>query len=156
MLNQNESELLSAYSDKELTGEELLRVQESLANSAEWREELKRINQAKTLAMGLPMMAAPVDLVASLERQAQALAQERSSFSWKLSLIPRLLQTWTWGGSLAAVALFAVFIGVHRVHEESFLPLEPLVAAHAHSPAGSLLQQNIIAASVHSNQHAKN
>ena len=54
MLKQHESELLSAYMDKELSDGELTLVQEFLATSVEWREELEKLQKTKHLAMTLP------------------------------------------------------------------------------------------------------
>lgn len=159
MINQDESELLSAYLDKELSGDELLFVQEKLKNSAEYREELEQLQSTKNLAMALPMIAAPTDLLDFLEEKAQDYSTKNDKSFWKSLFIPGRINMWTLTGSVAAAAVLVIFVGIQRVHENGFIPLEPLLSAHAHTSSTTLFQENVFSASRFSNdlkKYAKN
>ncbi len=152
MLEEKESELLSAYTDNELVGQELIAVREKLLASVEWREELERLGKTKALAMGLPRMAAPTDLLDFLE--AQAIQHEKKPLSfWQRPFEGGLINTWTWAGALASVVVILAGNGLYQSHQKSFIDLEPLLAAHSQFAYGdSLFQQNVVDAAVYSSQ----
>lgn len=150
MLEQRDSELLSAFIDGELTDEELKRVNSFLAASAEWRDELERMRAVKTLIAGAPVMKMPADLLQQLEREAAGLAPDPQRTVWTEAR-RRTPQAWLWTGSAAAVLVLSVWIGV-RQSEADALSLAPLVAAHMRQDVGTSLGRGIFAASAYSEQ----
>jgi anti-sigma factor RsiW len=159
MLQQNESELLSAYADKELTGDELLHVQERLTASIEWREELERLQKTKKMTTALPLMAAPADLLNFLEEKIQQQVESKPSRWWSFLLIPDFSNVWAMGSSMAAAAVLVISIGAYRIHEKAFIPLDPLLEAHTRVQSNSMLHQHVLTASLsssHQNIHGQN
>jgi anti-sigma factor RsiW len=150
MLNQNEIELLSAYLDNELIGDELARVKSQLDASMEWREELESLQQTKQLSMSIPRMAAPVDLLDFLEDQALKVASRKQFSLWKIFSWPSQVSPWTWAPTMAIAALAVVGVRIHHVHQNAFLPLDPFLTAHARSGTESLGQPNVLAAAYYS------
>lgn len=71
MLSGNDAELLSAYVDRELYGPELKRLNERLAESPEYREEVRNLRRTKFALQNTPMLQAPADLLENLEQMAR-------------------------------------------------------------------------------------
>src|SRR5688500_11607679 len=87
-------ELLSAYLDGEVNSEELNRVNELLATSADARFELENLAKVRDSTAATPRVAAPPDLLADLLRQAALRKQSRPV------LAPRAAPLrWVWAGS---------------------------------------------------------
>lgn len=153
MLASQKSELLSAFLDRELSGEELVYVHEQLMNSAEWREELETLKQSKALLDTLPHISAPVDLIDSLVSQAeqeQAIANKKLNFNWRWTFS---FNPWVMGGSFAtaaAAALLVFHLATPRAIET--MPLEPFLAAYNQAPASTYIQQQVLSASDYSSQ----
>ncbi len=154
MLKEHEAELLSAYMDNELTGEEMTLVQENLTASHEWREELEKLKQTKQMTMDLPRMIAPTDLLDFLENEGNRRLNKREGF-WNFLSFPSRMN-WAWGSSMALVLVALGIVGGHRLHENSFIPMEALVAAHAHGNTRTVFHQNIVNVSQYSSQIRNN
>jgi len=152
VLDNEDSELLSTYADKELSGRELSLVQERLAASAEWREELERLKRAKTLLASLPHLSAPADLLDRLEREAnRSISRNRFSL-WPTFKFPGFFNSWAVSGALAGAAVLLVFVHVRQTQKMAFIPLEPLLAAHSRGQTAPYLLQRLTSASEYSSQ----
>ncbi len=144
MMNQDDLELLSAYLDNELTPGELTRVKDFLSKSVEWREELEKLQEMKSLSSSLAPIAAPLDLLDLLEAEADKRVQKLSKRSWVPEIFSAPVGSWSFNGSLAAAALLLISVGVYQNHETSFMPLEPLLMAHAQMQSDMLPQRNAV------------
>lgn len=144
-MRHEEAVLLSAFVDGELNGEELSRVNAHLEACASCREEVRSLRATKRLLAGAPRRAMPPELVAAIEAR---LDRPRSSFAWLrgLSAAPRY---WAPAGALAAAAvLMTVWTHVLDRDPDQYVPLEPLLAAHARYQAESLVpEDNLVAES---------
>jgi hypothetical protein len=148
MVTNEESELLSAYLDRELRGEKLATVRDRLSASAEWREELEKLKRSKAFMAELPTMPAPADLLETLGRAAEQRMKEKYSL-WESLQAAFAWNPWLASGSALATLAFGVVLYMHRAVAPS-LPLEPLLAAHAQAQQSSLLPQQLKAASEYS------
>ncbi len=147
VVGTKESELLSAFLDRELNGSELRMVQQQLATSSEWREELERIKKSKDLVADLPQVAAPTYFLESLERRLleQQDAQRFHFFQW--SSWSKLSQQFALGGALATAAVFAGVFHLYQVQHAEFIPMDSLISAHNMGQTSPLLHQRVLAAS---------
>ena len=151
MLNLNESELLSSYLDDQISRAEKKRVEEMLANSIEWREELETLKRSKMLLMSLPKTAAPADLLAQLHEMANQLPAA-PSFWEKLTSMLSPTQTWLVGSMATAALAVAVLVGVQHANKPQPIPLSALMAAHQQGLTTASFPQNVVSASLYSKQ----
>jgi hypothetical protein len=150
MLNAEQSELLSAFLDKQLSGEELSFVHEKLTSSAEWREELEILKKSKSLMTALPHLSAPADLIEALVEQAEQASVKKRPF---MLGIFNFSNPWVMGGSFATAAaatLLVVQLNTSRTIET--LPLEPFLQAHAQSQSSSFIHEEVLSASEYSSR----
>ena len=148
MSDNNFSELLSAYLDGEVEGEELNRVNALLTSSAEARQELELLQQMKVSLSSAPRLSAPPDLVALL--LANPKLHKKQSTGWWNAFLPASLPRWSIAPIGAAFAALAVFVGVNSPWAAKPLPFEPLLAAHERQITDGGLQGRIMAASNYS------
>lgn len=145
-MRHEEAVVLSAYVDGELSGLELARVKAHLDACGACRAEADALLSTKRLLAGAPRRAMPPGLVASIEARLERPAPAR--FGWLKSFVstPRY---WAPAATVAAVAL-VVTTWVHVVQRDpdQYVPLEPLLAAHARYQAESLVpEDNLVAES---------
>lgn len=139
-------ELLSAYLDGEVEGEELNRVNSLLATSAEARRELERLQETKIALSSAPRLSAPPDLMALL--LAHPKLHQAPKRSWWLAFLPGAMGRWVWVPAGAAVLTVAVL--VRNAPWVRPLPIEPLLAAHQRQFIDGDLHDRILAASSYS------
>jgi len=148
MKTHGEGELISAYLDGELSGEEAAAVQAHVSSCPACREDMDSLHAAKSLLARAPRRAMPPELVAELERRlARPLWRE---------LLDRLnppLRVLVPAGALAAAALVAVvWSGLCRAAPDRSIPIEPLLAAHSRYTAEALVPASELVASNYSAQ----
>src|SRR5689334_21088891 len=120
MSESNYGELLSAYLDGEVEGEELNRVNLLLASSPEARQELERLQETKHTLSTATRMSAPPDLVALL--LANPKLHQRTRSSWWNSLIPAMPR-WVFATAGAAVIALATVVTIRAPWAPKPLPL---------------------------------
>ena len=144
-MRHEEAVLLSAFVDGELSGEELSRVNAHLEACASCREEALSLRATKRLLAGAPRRAMPPELVAAIEAR---LERPKPPFAWLrgFTAAPRY---WAPAAALAAAAvLMTVWTHVLARDPDQYVPLEPLLAAHARYQAESLVpEDNLVAES---------
>lgn len=151
----NDSELLSAYIDGEVSAVEFNRVNSLLSRSASARQTLEQLNMTKSVLGAAPRFTAPPDLVASLLSHPAVARRRGAHESWWRRMIPDT-RPWVLAGSAGlAATVLAVWAVVSSPWAPQALPLQPLMAAHARS-AGSNpdLHATLMAASTYSSQLA--
>jgi anti-sigma factor RsiW len=143
MSESNYGELLSAYLDGEVEGEELNRVNLLLASSSEARQELERLQETKHTLSTATRYSAPPDLVALLLANPK-LHQKVSSSRWT-SWIPEMPR---WATATAAAAILAVgtFTTMKAPWASAHIPMETLFAAHARQITQGGVHSRIMAA----------
>ncbi|MCX5796477.1 MAG: anti-sigma factor [Elusimicrobia bacterium] len=143
-----EGELISAYLDGELCGEEAEAVQSHIASCPSCREEHASLRAAKSLLARAPRRAMPPELVAQIEgRLARPLW--RQVLDRLLPPMPVLVPA----GACAAAALLAVvWFGARRAAPDQSIPLEPLLAAHSRYTAEALVPPTELVAANYSAQ----
>ncbi len=150
MNQHNEHEeniLLSALIDGELAVSEKSRVESHLALCKECREEVESLRFMKSVLAAAPRRAMPPELISDIERAAETPAWRRLP---QLILAPRFFMP---AGALAALALVAsLWVGARREKPEDFIPLEPLMSAHARYSAETLVPQGSLVSSTYSSQ----
>jgi len=147
MSETNFSELLSAYLDGEVEGEELNRVNTLLASSAEARQELEQLQEMKVALSSAPRFSAPPDLVALL--LANPKLHHKQSRPW-WSFLPEAMPRWTMAPIGAAFAALAVVVGINAPWSAKPLPFETLLAAHERQATEGGVQGRLMAASNYS------
>ena len=143
-----DGELLSAYIDGEVEGEELNRVNTLLASSAGARQELERLQETKVSLAAAPRMPAPPDLVALL--LANPKLHEKTKKAWWAAFIPHGMPTWAFASASAAVIALATVVSLKAPWTAKPLPLEPFLAAHARQQMEGGLHGRVIAAADYS------
>ena len=143
-----EGELISAYLDGELSGEEAQAVREHISSCPSCREEHACLRATKSLLARAPRRAMPPELVAQIEsRLARPL--------WK-QVLDRILPPMPVlvpAGAFAAAALLAVvWLGARRAAPDQSIPLEPLLAAHSRYTAEALVPPTELVAANYSAQ----
>lgn len=137
--------LLSALVDNELSPQERARIEGHLQACMECRSELASLRRAKALLAAAPRRAMPSELVAAIEARVEGRA---TSWAWLRGFVsaPRL---WAPAGALALAALLmTAWMSLLDRDPDQFVPLEPLLAAHARYTAESLVpEDNLVAAS---------
>jgi anti-sigma factor RsiW len=146
----NDTELLSAYIDGEVTADEFNRVNSLLSTSVEARQTLERLNATKTALASAPRLTAPPDLLATLLAHP-AVARRQAKKSWWSGLTPTF-RPWVLASSAGfAATVLAVWAVVNAPWAPATLPLDPLVAAHARSVGNEpSLHSTLLAASSYS------
>ena len=130
-----ESFLISAYIDGELSPEERSRVDAHLPHCAACRFDLESLKHTKASLAATPRRAMPPELVAAIEARSRA--------PWSL---PSWRSPWVWASAFAA-AVVALWVGVSSREPDQYVPLEPLLAAHSRYTAESLVPQGTLVAS---------
>ena len=148
MSELNTGELLSAYLDGEVEGDELNRVNFLLASSAEARQELERLQETKAALSSAPRLSAPPDLVALL--LAHPKLHERRRRSWWHAFMPGVGPRWVWAWSACAGVALAVFVTVTAPWAPDPVPLGSLLAAHARQHSEGGIHAALISASNYS------
>ncbi|MBI3554312.1 MAG: zf-HC2 domain-containing protein [Elusimicrobia bacterium] len=151
MKDHNEHEdnvLLSAYLDGQLTEAERARVEAQLSGCGPCREEVEALRYMKAVLAAAPRRAMPPELLGAIEDAV-------ASRSWT-RLIPAALRAprvFVPAGALAALALVAgLWLGLRRDASQDFIPLEPLMTAHARYTAETLVPQGSLVSSTYSAQ----
>ena len=149
MENEHEDNvLLSAFIDGELSREEGARVDAHLSGCSLCREEVESLRTMKTVLADAPRRAMPPELISAIEDRAVRP-------SW-LAVPPRFLNApgiFAPAGALAALALVAsLWLGFKRESPEQYIPLEPLMTAHARYTAETLVPQGSLVSSTYSAQ----
>ncbi len=147
MLETNFSELLSAYIDGEVEGEELNRVNALLASSSEARQELEQLQEMKVALASAPRLSAPPDLVALLLANPKLHQKQRRTW-W--SFLPESMPRWTLAPIGAAFAALVVVVGMNAPWAAKPLPFAPLLAAHERQITDGGMQGRLLAASNYS------
>jgi len=138
--------LLSAFIDGELSGGEKSRVQEHLSECALCREEVQSLRFMKGVLAGSPRRAMPPELISAIEDGVAAPVWRRV-----FARIPA--RVFVPAGALAALALIAsLWLGVKRESPDQYIPLEPLMTAHARYTAETLVPQGSLVSSTYSAQ----
>lgn len=144
-MRHEEAVVLSAYVDGELGGEELSRVKAHLDGCGSCRAEAAALRATKRLLSGAPRRAMPPELVAAIEER---LDRARSPFAW-IRAFARTPRYWAPAAALATAALLVTtWVHVLQRDPDQYVPLEPLLAAHARYQAESLVpEDNLVAES---------
>ncbi len=137
----HEEALLSAYLDDELSVQEKARVDAHLGVCPDCRRELEGLGKAKKRLAGAGRRAMPPDLIADIE--------SRLVKPWRARWFPVLgrPQVLIPAGMLAAAGLIVgLWMGLTSREPDQYVPLEPLLAAHARYEAESLVpEDNMVA-----------
>lgn len=141
MSNCDESELISAYIDNELTDGEISTLELHLEGCRACREDVEEIRETKLVTAGAPTRRAPADLTALLI--AQANAARAAETERRRTGFP------AWAGGLAAAATMVIWVGVRHSSPPAAIPMETLLAAH-HRPVGGDLHAAVRSAAVYS------
>ncbi len=147
--NEHEENLwLSSFLDGQLDDGQKSRVAAHLADCSNCREELDSLRYTKRLLASAPRRAMPPELISSIE---QRLTQSTwTGRFWQGLKAPRVFVP---AGAFAALALIAgLWFGVRRDSSEQYIPLEPLLTAHARYTAESLVPQGSLVSSTYSAQ----
>ena len=143
-----EGELISAYLDGELSGEEAGAVQEHISSCPVCREEHASLRTAKSLLARAPRRAMPPELVAQIEGRLMRPL-------WR-QVLDKLLPpgpVMVPAGAFAAAALLAmVWFGARQAAPDQSIPLEPLLAAHSRYTAEALVPATELVAANYSAQ----
>ena len=141
-MNHDESFLLSAYLDGELSPAEEFQVTQHLPHCASCAAELESLRWTKKVLAAAPRRAMPADLISDIEA--------RLSNPWRGLWLPKLNQPRLFipAGMLAATGLIvSLWLGFANKDADQFVPLEPLLAAHARYQAEGLVpEENMVAA----------
>ncbi len=142
-MKHEDAVLLSAWVDGELNAEEKTRVQRHLESCAACRAEVTELRAAKRLLASAPRRAMPPELVAAIEAR---LERRPGPLAWLKSFAgaPRY---WAPTAALASAAvLLSLWFHVLDRDPDQYVPLEPLLAAHARYQAESLVpEDNLVA-----------
>lgn len=146
MKEHEEAELLSAYVDGELAGEELARAQSHLESCQACRLDMESLRYAKRMLSRAPRRAMPPELIAGIEQRLEPAPAAPRRRVWPLS--PR---AWFPAGALATAALTGVvWIGLKSGASDQEIPLEALLAAHCRYAAEALVPEENLAAAHYS------
>ncbi len=148
MKTHGDSELISAYLDGELSGEEAQALREHISSCSSCREEHSSLRATKSFLARAPRRAMPPELVSQIEsRLARPL--------WKQVLdriLPPMHVLVPTGAFAAAALVAAVWFGTHRPVADQTIPLEPLLAAHSRYTAEALVPPTELVAANYSAQ----
>ena len=148
MTIHGDSELISAYIDGELSGEEAQAPREHISSCPSCREEHAGLRAAKSLLARAPRRAMPPELVAQIEGRL-ARPWWKQALDRVLTPMPVLVPA----GACAAAALAAVvWFGARRGTADQSIPLEPLLAAHSRYTAEALVPPTELVAANYSAQ----
>jgi anti-sigma factor RsiW len=143
-----EYQWLSSYLDGQLDAGQKSRIDSHLADCSGCREELESLRYTKRLLASAPRRAMPPELISAIEERLDGASLPRHL--WHVLQAPRVFVP---AGALAALALFAsLWFGVRRDSPEQYIPLEPLLSAHARYTAESLVPQGSLVSSTYSSQ----
>jgi anti-sigma factor RsiW len=145
MSESNYGELLSAYLDGEVEGEELNRVNLLLASSPEARQELERLQDTKHSLATATRMSAPPDLVALL--LANPKLHRKQPTSWLSRILPQGMPRLALASAFAAVLAIGTAVTLKAPWSSQPLPLESLLAAHGRQVTNGGVHTRIMAAS---------
>lgn len=141
-MNHDEAALLSALIDGELSQDERARVESHLPGCASCRADLDGLRFMKARLARADRRAMPPDLIAGIEA---AVARP-----WHLRWFPVLGRSTVMipAGMVAAAGIIVgLWLGMTNNDPDQFIPLEPLLAAHARYEAEALLpEDNMVAA----------
>lgn len=127
--------LLSAYLDGELSADEGAALEGHLAGCGPCRRELESLSRLKGMAAAAPRRQLPPAVLAELEARLRDRPWWRRIPSWM-----RAPSVWMPAGASALAALcLGLWFGLRAAPAEEYLPLEPLLAAHARYSADRLL-----------------
>lgn len=144
-MNHDEQAWLSALIDGELSGEERSRVEAHLPACASCRSEVQALRFVKERLSRADRRAMPPELIADIER---AVARP-----WQLRWFPVLGRSTVLipAGMVAAAGLIVgLWLGLTNNDPDQFVPLEPLLAAHARYEAEALLPEDTMVAARYS------
>lgn len=146
MKEHEESRLMSAYLDGELSDEERARAETHLRACQACRLDMESLRYAKRLLSGAPRRAMPPELIADIADRLGTAGPPPRPKVWGLS--PR---AWFPAGAFAAAALSAmIWIGLKPGAAEREIPLELLMAAHSRYAAETLVSEENAAAADYS------
>jgi predicted anti-sigma-YlaC factor YlaD len=143
-----EDQWLSSYLDGRLDAAQTKRLDAHMADCSDCREQLESLRYTKRLLASAPRRAMPPELISAIEERL--VKPSWTGRFWQGLRTPRVFVP---AGALAALALFAgVWYGVRRDSPEQYIPLEPLMTAHARYTAESLVPQGSLVSSTYSAQ----
>jgi anti-sigma factor RsiW len=116
MNGRDHDELLSAYHDGELAGEERASVERLIGDDLPAREVLDDIADMSRLLGALPRPAAPPEMHAAVMRQVRQAAPTRAAQSRPVA---RPRRYWVWSAATVACLLLVVFIVQQNLNSPS-------------------------------------
>jgi len=144
MMQHEESQLISAYLDKELSASEAAHVATHLASCTDCRAHLTSLRATKSIFAACGRRALPPDLIIQLEHSLtpRPWLQFSSAFMGR----PAILS----GTAVALAVMVASLWWGMRIRTESEVPLEALLAAHSRYTAETLIPETNLVASNYS------
>jgi len=153
MNDHNEHEdnvLLSTYLDGQLTDVERSRVETHLSSCPLCTEEVAALRYMKSVLAAAPRRAMPTELISDIEAAVAPSRWPGRPLAILSSISARRLIP---AGALAALALVAsLWLGIKRESPQDYIPLEPLLSAHARYTAETLVPQGSLVSSTYSAQ----
>jgi anti-sigma factor RsiW len=144
-----EEDILSTYTDGELSASERVTAEIHLAACASCKAALASIQETKDVLKCAPRRAMPPELIAALEERCQPSRWEILK-QWIHSQ-----RVWIPVGAAATAVLFVgLWMGLQKNPEEESLPIETLIAAHERYSAEGLVPSSDSSSSEFSSQIA--